>query len=76
MRSALFLATLLSAALAGPALCCPTCSGAVSRAEEGGEAVSSGYNNSIMFMIAVPFTMLGAGAFFVTRAIRNGDIQP
>lgn len=75
MRRAILLSAFWFAGLSGPAMCCPTCSGAVARAEGGGTNVSAGYNSSILFMIAVPFTLLGAGAFFVTRAMKNGDLQ-
>jgi hypothetical protein len=34
--------------------------------------MAEGYNWSIMLMLGVPFGMVGAGAFFVRRAVRLG----
>jgi hypothetical protein len=34
--------------------------------------LSSGYNWSVLFMLAVPFSMMGTGAFMVRRAVRQG----
>ena len=58
--------------LAADATACPGCKEAV--ANQSGDALrlKDGYYWSIIIMIAMPFSMLGTGAFFVTRAIKRG----
>jgi hypothetical protein len=57
---------------ADEARACPNCKEAVSlQADEVGN-MSSGYNWSVLFMLTVPFSMLGAGAFMVRRAVKRG----
>jgi hypothetical protein len=53
---------------------CPNCKEAVTL--QSGEAanLSSGYNWSVLFMLAVPFSMFGTGAFMVHRAVRRGSL--
>ena len=53
---------------------CPNCKEAVSL--DAGEVsnLSSGYNWSVVFMLAVPFSLLGTGAFMVRRAVRQGAL--
>lgn len=53
---------------------CPNCKEAVSL--DAGEAtnLSSGFNWSVAFMLAVPFSLLGTGAFMVRRAVRQGTL--
>ena len=57
---------------AGEASACPNCKEAVSL--DAGEVsnLSSGYNWSVVFMLAVPFSLLGTGAFMVRRAVDRG----
>ncbi|HEV3168206.1 MAG TPA: hypothetical protein VGZ22_29655 [Isosphaeraceae bacterium] len=64
---------------ARPAAACPNCKEAVaaqdSIAGQEGKPASSpqnGYNYSVLFMMAMPFTLLGTGAFFVARAAKRG----
>ena len=58
---------------ANDASACPNCKEAVSL--DAGEVsnLASGYNWSVAFMLAVPFSMLGTGAFMVRRAVRQGS---
>jgi hypothetical protein len=51
---------------------CPNCKEAI--AAQPGEAarMQNGYNYSILLMLAVPFTLLGTGAWFVGRAVKQG----
>jgi hypothetical protein len=51
---------------------CPNCKEAVSL--QSGEAadLSSGYNWSVVFMLAVPFSLMGTGAFAIRRAVKRG----
>lgn len=59
---------------ASEALACPNCKEAVSL--DAGEVtnLSSGYNWSVVFMLVVPFSMLGTGALMVRRAVRDGSL--
>ena len=76
MRKSHWIAPALALALlllpAADAAACPGCREAV--ANQSGDALrlKDGYYWSIIVMIAMPFTMLGTGAFFVTRAIKRG----
>ena len=64
------LAALLAVAPLADATACPNCKGAVASQET--QDVADGYNRSILLMMAMPFTLLGTGAFFVVRAARRG----
>lgn len=68
----LALAALL--ATAGPAMSCPNCKEAL--ASQDGEAarLQDGYSTSILFMMAMPLALFGAGAFFLVRAARRGQL--
>ena len=59
---------------AGGARACPNCKEAVSL--QSGEAanLSNGYNWSVIFMITVPFSMMGTGAFAIHRAVKRGAL--
>jgi hypothetical protein len=70
-RSLLLAAGLLFASSPG-AYACPNCKEAVSASEGQVASMSSGYNWSVLFMLAVPFSMLGTGAFMVRRAVKRG----
>ena len=54
------------------AMACPNCKEAVSL--QGSEVANAavGYNWSVVFMLAVPFSMMGTGAFMVRRAVKRG----
>ncbi len=67
-------ATLLMILGANPASACPNCKEAVSLQDEEVTNLSSGYNWSVLFMLAVPFSMIGTGAFLVQRAARRGSL--
>jgi hypothetical protein len=59
--------------VANQAPACPNCKEAVSL--DAGEVsnLSSGYNWSVLFMLAVPFSIFGTGAFMVRRAVKQGS---
>ena len=61
-----------SFACGNAAVACPNCKEAVAAQPKESGRVAGGYNWSILFMIAVPFTMLGTGVFLVRRAAANG----
>lgn len=53
---------------------CPNCKEAVSVGSGEAADVASGYNWSILFMIAVPFSMMGTGALAICRAAKRGAL--
>jgi hypothetical protein len=55
-------------------MACPNCKEAVSLQGSEVANVASGYNWSVTFMLAVPFSMLGTGAFMVHRAVKRGTL--
>jgi len=65
-------AALILTATADDAWACPNCKEAVTL--DAGEVanMSSGYNWSVLFMLVVPFSLLGTGAFLVRRAVKSG----
>jgi len=68
---ALLLALALVLALCTPALACPNCKEAVADEDAGLLGVARGYGISILFMIALPFTLLGFLGFILWRASRH-----
>ncbi len=53
---------------------CPNCKEAVSLQSGEEASLASGYNWSVLFMLTVPFSMFGTGAFLVHRAVRRGTL--
>ena len=51
---------------------CPNCKEALSLQPEEAARMSSGFNWSVLFMLSVPASLLGTGAFAVRRAVRKG----
>ena len=68
----LFCIALLAFATAGRVDACPNCKEAVAAQPADVARMANGYNWSVMFMISVPFTLFGAGAFAVRRAVKLG----
>ena len=66
------LAFLIGAAGAGSAVACPNCKEAVTASAGEVNSTSTGYNWSVVFMLCVPFSMLGTGMVMVRRAIKRG----
>jgi hypothetical protein len=60
--------------LAGSARACPNCKEAVSAQPSELAGMAQGYNWSVLFMLAVPFTLLGTGTLMVVRAARRGAL--
>jgi hypothetical protein len=54
------------------AFACPNCKEAVSSSEGEVASASMGYNWSVIFMLCVPFSMLGTGMLIVRRAVKRG----
>lgn len=67
-------ALLLAPCLATPVRACPGCKEAVESQTGDGARMKDGYFYSILFMVAMPFTLVGTGAFFVAKAVRNGAL--
>ena len=76
MRRVIALIVVLAALSPVTARACPNCKEAVSAQPSELQGIARGYNYSVMFMLAVPFGLVGAGAFFVTRAARRGQLPP
>jgi hypothetical protein len=78
VRRRIFLLPLLAAALsfamASSAWACPNCKEAVAAQPSEVAAMARGYNWSILLMLGMPFTLLGTGAFLVTRAAKRGAL--
>ena len=55
-----------------PATACPNCKEAVANQDGNASRLADGYSWSILLMMAMPFTLLGTGAFLVTRAVQRG----
>jgi hypothetical protein len=60
---------------------CPNCKEAVAAQDTVGAQDSNqtalmkyGWNSSVLVMMAMPFTLLGTGAFFVVRAAKRGSL--
>ena len=66
-RAAAFSLTLLLG-LSTAARACPNCKEAVAAQPSDVANMARGYNYSVMFMLVVPASMLGGGAFLVSRA--------
>ena len=66
------LGLLIVAATADQAWACPNCKEAVSASEQEVASSSEGYNWSVVFMLCVPFSMLGTGMLIVRRAVKRG----
>jgi hypothetical protein len=60
--------------LSGTADACPNCKEAVSAQPSEVAGMAQGYNWSVLFMLAVPFTMFSAGTLMVMRAVKRGTL--
>ena len=72
MSRAAVLSLTLTLGLGAAARACPNCKEAVAAQPSEVASMARGYNYSVLFMLAVPATMLGTGAFAVSRAARKG----
>jgi len=53
---------------------CPNCKEAVAAQPSEVGTMKNGYNWSVLFMMAMPFALLGTGGFMVARAVKNGAL--
>jgi hypothetical protein len=67
-------ALLILAAGSPDAGACPNCKEAVSLQDGEAASQADGYNWSVMFMLVVPFSMMGTGAFAIHRAVKRGAL--
>jgi uncharacterized paraquat-inducible protein A len=51
---------------------CPNCKEAVSATPEESASLADGFNWSVLFMLAVPFSLMGTGALMVRQAVKKG----
>ena len=64
----------LTFGLVGEASACPNCKEAVAAQPEEVATMKEGYNYSVLFMLAMPFSLLGVGSFLVARAVKQGAL--
>jgi hypothetical protein len=69
---ALMLALALLTQGATEAAACPNCKEAVSATPSEAASMADGFNWSVLFMLSVPFSLFGTGAFMVRRAVKRG----
>jgi hypothetical protein len=53
---------------------CPNCKEAVSLQSGDAANQANGYNWSVIFMLIIPFSMMGTGAFAIHRAVKRGAL--
>lgn len=53
---------------------CPNCKEAVAAQPSEVANMKNGYNWSVLFMMAMPFTLLGTGALMVARGVKRGTL--
>lgn len=53
-------------------LACPNCKEAVAANQGEAQGMADGYNWSILFMLGVPASLLGAGGVAIRRAVKQG----
>lgn len=68
------IATILLFSTERIAFACPNCKEAVADQSGNGADAARGFNWSVLFMVSMPFTLLGTGALLVVRAARQGAI--
>ena len=64
----------LSMATVPVATACPNCKEAVSAQPSEVAGMARGYNYSVLFMVAMPFLLLGTGTLMVVRAVKRGAL--
>jgi hypothetical protein len=68
------LALLILPQFGSSARACPNCKEAVSLQSGDAASQADGYNWSVMFMLLIPFSMMGTGAFAIHRAVKRGSL--
>lgn len=57
--------------LAGDAWACPTCKDGIAENDPGSQAMAAGYFYSILFMMAMPFLIIGTFGSFAYLSVRK-----
>ena len=73
LRIALSLA--LVAALATAAVACPTCKDAIDQSDPQHQSLAAGYYYSILFMMSMPFAILGTFGSLAYLSIRRARVE-
>ncbi|AGA30960.1 hypothetical protein [Singulisphaera acidiphila] len=53
---------------------CPNCKEAVAAQPSEVANMKNGYNWSVLFMMGMPFTLLGTGALMIARGVKRGTL--
>jgi hypothetical protein len=69
------LALVLVCLIASVAGACPTCKEGLAQTDPHGEAIAAGYYYSILFMMAMPFAILGTFGSLAYLSIRRARMQ-
>ena len=70
-RVMVMLVVLVAVVITAEAMGCPNCKDGVNTADPQGLNVARGYFYSILFMLAMPFTLAGSFAAYVWREMRR-----
>lgn len=71
IRIACFVALVVVLVVAADAFGCPNCKDGVNTSDPAGLNVARGYFYSILFMLAMPFTLAGSFGAYVWREMRR-----
>jgi len=76
LRPIFFTALVLGAVvgLSAEVSACPNCKEAVAAQPSEVANMKNGYNWSVLFMMAMPFTLLGTGVLMVARGVKRGTL--
>jgi hypothetical protein len=69
--TAALLALVLVLCLAGDASACPTCKDGIAENDPSSQAMAAGYFYSILFMMAMPFVIIGTFGGFAYLSVRK-----
>ena len=70
-RIVALLALVVVLCLAGDAWACPTCKDGIAENDPGSQAMAAGYFYSILFMMAMPFLIIGTFGGFAYLSVRK-----
>jgi hypothetical protein len=69
--TAALLALVVMLCLAGDAMACPTCKDGIAESDPSSQAMAAGYFYSILFMMAMPFVIIGTFGSIAYLSIRK-----
>jgi hypothetical protein len=70
---ALAIAVALVLAIATTASACPTCREGLAQNDPQGQSIAAGYYYSILFMMSMPFIILGTFGSFAYRSVKRAE---